>query len=159
MRSFGQVYTGFAGQQGHPKDAVVRGARACPACHIPKASPWLQANAAPRRQARACGERTSHRWGRSQGGPLILRLGSVPRRARLRLGGITLSACNEVLRNRRCVEVHRRRYPQSGRKAQLGTDGSQGVALLGVWLTGRFTISFVADACGRARWYSDRIRP
>ena len=175
MRTLGAVYIRFAGHRGDPIEAVVRCAMACHCCHIPTADAWLPTNVAPRRprkppcrhqalcgavkdrsrQTKACGERPSRDSDR--GGLLISRPGNGPREAWLGLGGVTLSACSKTIRNLRSVEACGRRRPQSSRKAQPGTDGSQGAAFLSVWLTGRFTIP-VAAACGRARRHSDRSR-
>jgi len=172
-----QAYIRFVGQRGHPKKAVVRCATAGPCGHIATANTLLHANVTPRRpckppcrhqalcgaakdrsrQPKASGERPSRRSDRGQGGLLISRPGNGPRGAWRGLGGATLIACRRAIRNRRSVEACGRRRPPSSRKAQRGTDGNQGAALLGVWLTGRFTIPFAA-ACGWARWYSDRSR-
>jgi len=109
------------------------------------------------RQTKACGERPSRDSDRGQGGSLISRPGNGPREAWFGFEDATLSACSKAIRNLRSVEAYARRRPQSSRKAQPGTDGSQGAAFLSVWLTGRLTIP-VAAACGRARGYSDRSR-
>jgi hypothetical protein len=155
-----QFHIRFAGQPGHPKKVIVRGARACNCCHFPTAIAWLHANVMPRRP-RTTPCRHQALWGAAKDGSCQTKAWgerlSRYSEARLGLGGVTLNACSKGVRNRRCVEACGRRNPPSVRKAQHRTDGRQRAALLGVWLTGRFAIPFAA-ACGRARWYSDRSR-
>jgi hypothetical protein len=180
MHSLGQVCIGVAGQRRRPKKAVVRRATACRSSRTPRASAWLHANAAPRRppkahcrhqvlpgrgvakdlsrQTRACGKRTSHRLAHSRGAFRILRPGNIRRRAWLELGIATLSACMKPLRNRRYVEIGRRRCKRSSRIAGGGPDGSQSAALLSVWRIRHFKGLLAAGVDGSARWDSDRSR-
>jgi hypothetical protein len=160
MHSLGQVCKGVAGQRRQPKKAVVRCATASRSSRIPRVSAWLRANAAPRRppkahcrhqvlsgpgvakdlsrRTRACGKRISHRLARSRRAFRILRPGNIGRRAWLELGVATLNACMKPIRNRRYVEIGRRRCERSSRIAGGGPDGSQSAALLCVWMTGHF---------------------
>jgi len=178
MRRLGQVCIGFAGQRGRPKEAVARCATACRSCHMPTASAWFHTNAAPcrspkphsrhqalpdvgaakdrSRQTKPCRERTLHRSACGQETSLILRVGAIPRRAWLGRGVATPGACTRALRNRRCVAAGARRCLRPSRNAGVRPGGNQGAALLGVYLTGRFTICVAAGVHGPARWYFDR---
>jgi hypothetical protein len=175
MHNLGQVCIGVAGQRRHPKKAVVRCATARRSSPTLRASAWLHANAAPRQppkphcchqalpgpgaaKDKACGQRTSHRLGRSRRAFRISPPGIGRRRAWLELGVVALNACMKALRNRRYVEGGRRRCERSSRRAGGGPDGSQSAALLRVWMTGHFESPVAVGVDGPARRDSDRSR-